>query len=687
MKLEDSVNCLKGVGTKTEKAMNRAGIYTVGDCLRHYPRDYRVYGEPVALDNKEYDDTIAAGYLATVNGRPQMVGRGRTPIVLCNLYEGDEKVQAIWYHSAYIRNILQPGRRYVFYGKITHRGRQRTLEHPEIHTEEEYGSLQQTMQPVYALSEGLTQKTFYKAIGQILSGMDMLTDPMPAAIRHKYSLAEYNFAIRQIHFPKDRKNYLMARHRLAFDEFFLFAIGLRRLRKENSASSSDFVMKDDTLTDRLISELPYKLTGAQERVWRQVSADMAGEHTMNRLIQGDVGSGKTAIAALAMLKTAANGHQSCLMAPTEVLARQHYEKLAPKFARYGFDTVLLTGAVREKDKKALREKIADGSARMIIGTHAVFQEKVEYDDLALIVTDEQHRFGVHQREMLAEKNSRRHPHVMVMSATPIPRTLAIILYSDLDISVIDEKPQNRLPVKNAVVGTNYRPAAWRFIAGQVKQGHQACVICPLVEKTDTMDAENVKDYSAAMKKSFPPEIRIASLHGRMKPAEKDRIMQAFADGEIDVLVSTTVIEVGVDVPNATVMLIENAERFGLAQLHQLRGRVGRGDAQSYCIFMAGKMTESTKQRLTVMQQTNDGFKIAEEDMKLRGPGDLFGIRQSGSMQFAIADIYTDADCLVEAGQAAAQVVDEDPELTAPEHAMIRRLYESGRYSMEDNVTL
>ena len=687
MKMDDSVSSLKGIGAKTEKIMNRIGIYTVGDCLRHYPRDYKVYEEPVLLTEKAYDEKTPAGYLAQVNGRPQLVGRGRTPIVLCNLYEGSEKVQAIWYHSTYIRSRLQPGGRYVFYGKITHRGRQRTLEHPEIYTEEEYSALQQTMQPVYGLTEGLSQKTFYKAVRQILEQEELFPDPMPAQIRHQYSLAEYNFAVRQIHFPTDKKNYLMARHRLVFDEFFMFAVGLRRLRRENSAGGNDFVMTDDSVTDDFIASLPYRLTGAQMRVWRQISADMRGPHAMNRLIQGDVGSGKTAVAALAMLKTAANGHQSCLMAPTEVLARQHYEKLAPMFGRYGYQTVLLTGAVKEKDKRTIRAQIADGSASMIIGTHAVFQEKVEYADLALIVTDEQHRFGVHQREMLAGKNEQKRPHVIVMSATPIPRTLAIILYSDLDISVIDEKPQNRLPIKNAVVGPSYRPAAWRFIAGQIKGGHQAYVICPLVEESEMMDAENVTDYSSALKKAFPADVRIGVLHGRMKPAAKDAVMQDFADGKIDLLVSTTVIEVGVDVPNATVMMIENAERFGLAQLHQLRGRVGRGSSQSYCIFMYGKESETTKERLAIMQNTNDGFKIAEQDMKLRGPGDLFGIRQSGSMQFAIADIYADADCLIEAGQAAAQTVDEDPDLTAPDHAMIRQAYEAGRFCMDDNVTL
>ena len=418
--------------------------------------------------------------------------------------------------------------------------------------------------------------------------------------------------------------------------------------------------------------LPYALTGAQKKVIREVYADLSGGHIMTRLIQGDVGSGKTIVAILALLQAAANGYQGALMVPTEVLARQHYESMTELFAslKITFRPVLLTGSMTAKEKRLAREVIENHEADIVIGTHALIQEKVVYDNLALVITDEQHRFGVSQREMLSKKGGE--PHVLVMSATPIPRTLAIILYGDLDISIIDELPANRQPIKNCVVNREFRPNAYRFIENEVRAGRQAYVICPMVEPSEMLEAENVIDYTEELRRALPPSIRVEYLHGKMKGKEKNAIMEAFAANEIHVLVSTTVIEVGINVPNATVMMIENAERFGLAQLHQLRGRVGRGKDQSYCIMVNASGEKDAGKRLDILNKSNDGFYIASEDLKLRGPGDLFGVRQSGDLEFHLADIFADADILKAVSDEVKKLMDKDPLLEAEENQELKR---------------
>ena len=427
--------------------------------------------------------------------------------------------------------------------------------------------------------------------------------------------------------------------------------------------------------DGLIEKLPYKLTNAQLRVLAEVQRDMRSEHVMQRLIQGDVGSGKTILAFLAMADAAHNGYQSAIMAPTEVLARQHYESFTGLCEEFGLDypVILLTGSMTAKQKKEAYRRLEEAPDALVIGTHALIQEKVLYQNLALVITDEQHRFGVKQRESFSEKGSK--PHILVMSATPIPRTLAIILYGDLDISVVDEVPAKRLPIKNCVVDTRYRPKAYQFIEKEVEAGHQAYVICPLVEESENMEAENVTDYAKRLKEELPEHIRVGILHGQMKPAQKNEVMEQFAANEIQVLVSTTVVEVGVNVPNATVMMIENAEHFGLAQLHQLRGRVGRGDAQSYCIMVNVSGSKESMKRLDILNKSNDGFKIASEDLKLRGPGDFFGIRQSGEIQFALADIYQDAYTLQKASGEVQALLEEDPDLLMEEHGNLRHYLE------------
>ena len=419
--------------------------------------------------------------------------------------------------------------------------------------------------------------------------------------------------------------------------------------------------------EEFLARLPFELTGAQKKVWNEICQDICGSYTMSRLVQGDVGSGKTIVAVLALMLTGLNGYQGAMMVPTEVLARQHYEKISSMMEVYDIPlkVELVTGSMTAKEKRLAYERIENGKVQIIVGTHALIQEKVQYQNLALVITDEQHRFGVRQRETLAQKG--KTPHILVMSATPIPRTLAIILYGELDISVIDELPSNRLPIKNCVVDTGYREKAYRFMKKEIAEGRQCYIICPMVEESEAMEAENVTDYAANLKKEMDASVRVCALHGKMKQKQKDEIMGQFARGEIQILVSTTVIEVGIDVPNATVMMVENAERFGLAQLHQLRGRVGRGKHQSYCIFMSGSKSKETKKRLEILNRSNDGFHIANEDMKLRGPGDLFGIRQSGLMNFRIGDVFQDARVLQQANEAAGKILNEDPCLEKKEN--------------------
>ena len=549
------------------------------------------------------------------------------------------------------------------------------MEQPEVFTPQAYEAVAHSMQPVYGQTRGLSNKTIVKAQQQALEVRRLEREYMPAGLRRKYELAEINYAMEHIHFPADRTELLFARKRLVFDEFFMFLVGVRRMKEHREDKHSPYVIKRVQEASTLKSSLPYALTGAQERALEEVYRDMEGGRVMNRLIQGDVGSGKTIIAILALVQAAYNGYQGALMVPTEVLARQHYESMTSLFQAHGITKVpiLVTGSMTAREKRLAYGKIAGHEADIIIGTHALIQEKVVYDNLALVITDEQHRFGVGQRELLSTKG--QEPHVLVMSATPIPRTLAIILYGDLDISVIDELPQGRQAIKNCVVDPGYRPKAYSFIQKQVEMGHQAYIICPMVEASEMIEAENVLDYTKSLQKELSSGITVEYLHGKMKAKEKNAIMERFAAGEIQVLVSTTVIEVGVNVPNATVMMIENAERFGLAQLHQLRGRVGRGDAQSFCIMVNCSHDENTGERLDILNRSNDGFYIASEDLKLRGPGDIFGLRQSGDMEFKLADIFTDANILKRVSEEVDRLLDLDPQLELEEHKELKRKIE------------
>lgn len=665
MNTASPITALKGIGEKTAALFHRVGVDTVGELLSYYPRTYDVYERPVSIGALEADKIQAVtGFIRRI---PDGRRVGRYHITTVSLEENGLHLQLSWFNMPFLRNSLLPGCIYIFRGRVQKKKGRTTMDQSEIYAPEDYEKLLDTMQPIYGLTGGLSNKTVTKAVRQAFEQLDLDTEYLPERIRNEQQLAEYNFSLRAIHFPVKREELLLARKRLVFDEFFLFILALRQMKEQTEDTVNECVIHPGVAVEQLLSSLPYELTGAQKRVWNEIQADLKGEAVMNRLVQGDVGSGKTVIALLALLSAVESGFQGAMMAPTEVLARQHAESIRELLSGLSMDAgvELLTGSMTAKEKREAYARIESGEARIIIGTHALIQEKVNFARLGLVVTDEQHRFGVRQRETLANKGF--HPHVLVMSATPIPRTLAIIIYGDLDISVIDELPANRLPIKNCVVDESYRPKAYRFIEREVAAGRQVYIICPMVEENPEIEIENVVDYTEKLRKELPPGIAIEYLHGKMKAAEKNGIMERFAAGEIQVLVSTTVIEVGVNVPNATVMMVENAERFGLAQLHQLRGRVGRGKHQSYCIFVSGSDSKDTKKRLEILKKSNDGFYIASEDLKLRGPGDLFGIRQSGILEFKIGDIFTDALILQAASEEAAKIEKSDPELKLEEH--------------------
>lgn len=692
------IRTLKGVGEKTAALFEKLHVYTAEELVSYYPRDYEQFSDPVPLEQAPVEEITAvegrlSGNVATRHVRGLSI---TTFEVSC---EGG-RLQMTYFNMPYLKNSLKRGQPYIFRGCLHRRKDRYVMEQARIYKPEEYGKLTDCMQPRYATTKGLTNNAITKAVKQAIGLVDLSEDPLPERIRAAEGFPSFRESVEQMHFPTGRESLLAARRRLVFDEFFRFILTLRRMRESNERMKSARPMIEVAQTERLIEALPYRLTKAQQKVWAEIRADLTSEYAMNRLVQGDVGSGKTILAFLSLIMCAANGFQGAMMAPTEVLARQHYESLQKLNKEHSLQLhpVLLTGSVTAKDRREIYAKIESGEADIVIGTHALIQEKVAYKSLSLVITDEQHRFGVRQRETLAEKGGIRPEvestvsepgdttvgardvspqkesavHVLVMSATPIPRTLAIILYGDLQISVLDELPADRLPIKNCVVNTSYRNTAYKFIEKEVAQGRQVYVICPMVEEGEEQELEDVASYAKKLRSAVSSSVRIETLHGRMRPAEKARIMEAFEAHHIDVLVSTTVIEVGINVPNATVMLVENAERFGLAQLHQLRGRVGRGDKQSYCIFISKSERPETMERLKILNESNDGFYIAGKDLALRGPGDLFGIRQSGDLQFTLGDIYRDAAVLQSASEWADRVLAEDAALSGEEYAALKR---------------
>ncbi len=671
MNANDSIRQIKGVGEKTEKLFAKLGIATAEELLAFYPREYDIFSPIQPISSvREGDFVIIEGSLAT---KPRMANVRNLKIISCKFRDGTGQITVSWFNMPYLLRSLKPGTHYLLRGRAVMKNGMLQISQPKLLGREEYANLLGKLQPVYHLTAGLTNNAVTKAVAAVLKEYEFEPEFLPVEIRRKYQLELHKKAVKNLHFPESREAYAEARKRLVFEEFFLFSLALHLMREEKRKKQSGYILESGKKTEEFLESLPFQLTEGQKTAWRDVEQDLSSGYVMNRLVQGDVGSGKTVIAMLALLSAVQNGHQGAVMVPTEVLARQHYEEMARYFEPLGIRVALLAGSLTNSAKKEVGRRILEHKVDVIVGTHALIQEKITYDDLALIVTDEQHRFGVRQRETFLEKG--KSPHVLVMSATPIPRTLALILYGDLDISVIDVLPANRLPIKNCAVGTNYRPQAYRFMQKQIEQGHQVYIICPMADESENMEAENVIDYTNTLKSVLPDTVRIEYLHGKMRPAAKNEIMEDFSAGKVDILVSTTVIEVGINVPNATVMMVENAERFGLAQLHQLRGRVGRGDAQSYCIFMAGNPSEETMERLRILENSNDGFYVAKQDLKLRGPGDLFGIRQSGELFFQLADIYQDAQQLQQANEAASAFTREEVSLFCKKYRGLRERLE------------
>ena len=666
--LDTDVRYCKGIGEKKAQLLNKLGIFTVHDLVSYFPRKYEDRSEfkPIALTC----DGETACIKALVADTPRLM-RIRRGMELVKFRAVDESgsVDITYFNQPYVKDQIKRGECYNFYGKIIGIGSKRTMSNPVHELENAVGGITGRIVPLYRLTTGLNQKLMMSAVRQALDACGSeLPEVLPESLRTKYQLAQTDYAYENIHFPPDFESLELARKRLIFEELFLLACALGKMKGRNSKANG--LQFSAYGLDEFWSTLPFAPTGAQRRAVNDAIADLQSGKAMNRLVQGDVGSGKTLVAAALIWYTWKNGYTSAFMAPTEILAQQHFETLSGFLAPFGMRLDKLTGAMTAKEKREAKQRLKSGETDLIIGTHALFSDDVEYTRLGLVVTDEQHRFGVSQRSSLIGKGNS--PHVLVMSATPIPRTLALIIYGDLDISVIDELPPGRQKVDTFAVTESYRVRLNGFIRKLVSEGRQVFVVCPMIEENEELppDMKSAQEHAAELQRYFP-DLRVACVHGKLKPKEKNSIMSTFVDGGIDILVSTTVIEVGVDVPNAALMIIENAERFGLSQLHQLRGRVGRGKHKSYCVLVSNTDNEVSEARLKIMTKTNDGFKISEEDLKLRGPGDFFGSRQHGLPAMHVADLCSDMNILQMAQAAAQELLANDPDLALPEHEQLR----------------
>lgn len=670
MQFSDRINIVKNIGEKRAEKFNKLGIFTVLDLVEHFPRDYD--------DRSKFNttDEIALNEVNTIKGslsvKPEIQKKGKFTLVKAKIHDEKGSVEAVWFNQPYIRNSLEVGKKYIFTGKASLKYNTVQLESPDF---EKFGDKELLstgrIVPVYSSTYGLSQKIFRSIIRNVLDEInDELDEFIPKYIKDKYKLCDRRFAIFNIHFPENDESFFIARKRLVFEELFLLQVKLLQVKgfiKQKDCSV--FIENFDTTEIR--SALPFNLTDAQERVFAEILTDLKNNVTMNRLIQGDVGSGKTAIAMLSAYIIAKNGYQTALMAPTDVLAKQHYESFLNIFENLGIKCVLLSGGLKKSEKRRAYEYIELGVADIIIGTHAIIQDTVKYNNLGLVITDEQHRFGVRQRNKLAKKGD--NPHIMVMTATPIPRTLALILYGDLDISIIDKLPPGRQKIDTLAVNSTYYERIYKFIAKEIDKGRQIYIICPTIEENENSETTKkselkaVEQYTEKLKTEIFPNYRVECIHGKFKADYKNYVMEEFSNGNIDILVSTTVIEVGINVPNATIMLIENAERFGLAQLHQLRGRVGRGSEKSYCILVSDSKNKVAKERMKTMTSSTDGFEISEKDLNLRGPGDFFGTRQHGIPELKIANLYKDIEILKMVQKASEELYRKDPTLSKEEN--------------------
>ncbi len=665
----DTIDTIRGIGPARAKSLQKLGVATLRDLVSFFPRGYEDRRDIYQVKDLPVGESACCR--ATIASEPtaHRITGGRT-IVRVRAFDDTGALDVTFFNQDYRRNTLHTGEEYIFFGKVEGNLLRRSMVNPLM---ERPGQEQITghIVPIYPLTRGITQIMLYKAVRYGLDECaDLLTDALPTDVRQAHGLCYANYAYENIHFPVDFEALAAAHKRFVFEELFLLTCGLQLLRERRRDAEGP---RCESVSLRPFTDaLPFPLTEDQRKAIDETVADMTTGRPMNRLVQGDVGSGKTMVAAAAAWFAAQSGYQAALMAPTEVLARQHFATLAPLFERFGLRCAILTGATKAKERRQILADLADGTIHLCIGTHALFSEGVEYHKLGLVITDEQHRFGVEQRAALSKRGD--HPHTMVLSATPIPRTLALILYGDLDVSLLRHRPPGRQEVDTFAVDERYRVRLNGFIRKQVEEGHQVFIVCPLVHADDVLPDERkaVTEYAKNLQEKVFPDLKVAVLHGKMKPAEKERVMAAFVAGESHILVSTTVIEVGVDVPNATLMVVENAELFGLSQLHQLRGRVGRGKAKSYCVLCMADPTEEGKARLKALTATNDGFALAEEDLKARGPGDFFGSRQHGLPDLKVADLSCDMRLLDEAREAAKKLLATDPELTAPEHALLRR---------------
>ena len=666
---------LPGVGPARGKKLEKLGLRALGDVLDHLPQRYEDRREQYALQDAPVDRPCCVSAVVAETPRVSYVRRGLS-LVKIRAVDGTGTVHITFFNQDYIREAVRRGESYIFFGVVERQGNLFSMTNPVFERE---GAARTTglIMPVYPLTAGISNNLLAgiarRTVDECLDG---LPEVLPARLRKEHRLCQTQFARKNIHFPADFEALAIARRRLVFEELFVLTCGLAQLKDRRSAGEGRPV---EGSPEDFAALLPFAPTTAQRRAMEDMAADLRSGRAMNRLVQGDVGSGKTAVAAFGAWAAAKNGAQCALMAPTELLAEQHARTMEALLSPAGVRVALLTGSVKGREKKALLSALEAGEIDLVVGTHALFSQGVEYKDLGLVIADEQHRFGVAQRSALAEKGGAVPPHILVMSATPIPRTLALIIYGDLDVSVIDELPPGRFPVTTLLVGEDKRARMYGFVRKQVGEGRQVYIVCPAVEENGGgwedgpgMDLKAVTAYAAQLREQVFPELRVGFVHGRLKAREKEDVMSAFHRGELDILVSTTVIEVGVDVPNASLMIVENAERFGLSQLHQLRGRVGRGKHQSWCVLVTASRSETARERLKALCATGDGFQIAEEDLRLRGPGDFFGKRQHGLPQLKVADFAADMELLKEARQAAQELIAADPELKKPSHRLLKK---------------
>ena len=643
MDLNSDISQIKGVGTVKAEAFNKLGIMTVNDLIMHFPRAYDIFMPPVGIGSLRngYVETIAVTVSSSAKIIPQ---GGKRSMVMLNVRDGVDTATLMWFNMPFIRKSLSPGKQLFFRGRVTMRGKSTYMVQPQVYTPEQYRKLSGLMQPVYKLSSGLSNEFVRKTVAGLADLIKSeIKDFIPAGDRKAFSLTDRAHAFISIHMPRSGEDYIEARRRLSFDELLSFAYDIRTLRNEERLKKKVCSEKEIAVCDSFLNSLPFEPTKAQKYAIADVVSDMTRDLFSTRLIQGDVGCGKTLVAMYALLACALTGKNAVCLAPTQVLASQHYKDMKEAFGPYGVNVILYVGGLTGKEK----EERKNLKGTVFVGTHAILRDETMIGDPGCVVIDEQHRFGVKQREYFMRKKER--PYTLVMSATPIPRSLAMVMYGDRNVSIIDEMPAGRLKIKNCVVGPEKRAASYDFIAERVAEGRQAYVICPMIEESEELDASNVTDYAQMLSDLYKDRgISVGCLHGRMKAREKEEVLEAFYKGETDVLVSTTVVEVGVNVPNATVMMVENAERFGLAQLHQLRGRIARSNYQGYCIFIKNGSGELIDRRLNILVEYNDGMLVAQKDLELRGPGDMFGVEQSGDMTFRIADISTDSQILKDA---------------------------------------